>query len=591
MNQSLKDLGEAFPHISKSYLATVAIDFGTTYSGFAFSFNKGGVTDSIFMNRVWINEQGHRSMKTPTSLLLKPDQSFHSFGYDAEATYFSLKSVLDEKEYWFFQHFKMYLHNDESLCLDTMIRAANGKHLKAKTVFAHAIKFLKEEALQMIRMETKDEGYKMEDIQWVLTVPAIWTPKAKQFMREAAYEAGIGSRENPKQLMIALEPEAAAVFCTEKNLAEPLSDKQTTLEGKSQYMVVDIGGGTLDVTVHENLDDGFIKESYKVTGGPYGGMKVNYQFQTLLDEMFGDQKLYDYRQHFPSDWLKIIDDFEMKKRTARSLEGKDSRIRLPRSFLSYINDSRSKELKQYDSGDVRILNEEYLCLSPTAMMRLFEPVLKAMKDHLRVLLSKPQLSKVQVMLLVGGFADCLLLQKEIKKEFSRRCRVIVPPDPSIAVVQGAVMFGNKPSKITQRVLTTTYGADCTEPFVKGVHPEEKKFLADGKEMCEDIFSCFVKENDVVRLGQKVKKTFNPVRKDQTKMKWAFYASDHPDAEMITERGVTRIGTIEVQSPDTKQGLNRKLELSMYFGGTEITATARDIASGNMARTTFDFFQF
>ena len=107
------DLGEAFPHISKSYLATVAIDFGTTYSGFAFSFNKGGVTDSIFMNRVWINEQGHRSMKTPTSLLLKPDQSFHSFGYDAEATYFSLKSVLDEKEYWFFQHFKMYLHNDE----------------------------------------------------------------------------------------------------------------------------------------------------------------------------------------------------------------------------------------------------------------------------------------------------------------------------------------------------------------------------------------------------------------------------------------------------------------------------------------------
>ena len=180
-----------------------------------------------------------------------------------------------------------------------------------------------------------------------------------------------------------------------------------------------MSGGTLDVTVHENLDDGFIKESYKVTGGPYGGMKVNYQFQTLLDEMFGDQKLYDYRQHFPSDWLKIIDDFEMKKRTARSLEGKDSRIRLPRSFLSYINDSRSKELKQYDSGDVRILNEEYLCLSPTAMMRLFEPVLKAMKDHLRVLLSKPQLSKVQVMLLVGGFADCLLLQKEIKKEFSR----------------------------------------------------------------------------------------------------------------------------------------------------------------------------
>ena len=43
--------------------------------------------------------------------------------------------------------------------------------------------------------------------------------------------------------MIALEPEAADVFCTERNLAEPLSDKQTSLKAKSEYMVVDIGGG------------------------------------------------------------------------------------------------------------------------------------------------------------------------------------------------------------------------------------------------------------------------------------------------------------------------------------------------------------
>lgn len=60
--------------------------------------------------------------------------------------------------------------------------------MKAKTVFAHSIRFLKDEAVEIIRRETGDEGYKVEDIRWVLTVPAIWTPKAKQFMREAAYE-------------------------------------------------------------------------------------------------------------------------------------------------------------------------------------------------------------------------------------------------------------------------------------------------------------------------------------------------------------------------------------------------------------------
>ena len=72
--------------------------------------------------------------------------------------------------------------------METKIIAANGRSLKAKTVFAHSIRFLKDEAVEIIRRETGDEGYKVEDIRWVLTVPAIWTPKAKQFMREAAYE-------------------------------------------------------------------------------------------------------------------------------------------------------------------------------------------------------------------------------------------------------------------------------------------------------------------------------------------------------------------------------------------------------------------
>ena len=72
--------------------------------------------------------------------------------------------------------------------MDTKIPAANGKRLQAKSVFAHSIKFLKDEAVKVIQQETGDDGYSVHDIQWVLTVPAIWTPRAKQFMREAAYE-------------------------------------------------------------------------------------------------------------------------------------------------------------------------------------------------------------------------------------------------------------------------------------------------------------------------------------------------------------------------------------------------------------------
>lgn len=96
-----------------AYIAVVAIDFGTTYSGFAFSFNAGNEKDEIFLNRDWTNEQNGCTTKTPTCLLLKPDQSFDSFGYDAVEKYSELQSKKEEKEYLFFQHFKMELLNNK----------------------------------------------------------------------------------------------------------------------------------------------------------------------------------------------------------------------------------------------------------------------------------------------------------------------------------------------------------------------------------------------------------------------------------------------------------------------------------------------
>ena len=58
----------------------------------------------------------------------------------------------------------------------------------------------------------------------MITVPAIWRQEAKQFMREAAYQAGIASRESPGQLVIALEPEVASVYCRRLKLNQLVSD-------------------------------------------------------------------------------------------------------------------------------------------------------------------------------------------------------------------------------------------------------------------------------------------------------------------------------------------------------------------------------
>jgi len=48
---------------------------------------------------------------------------------------------------------------------------------------------------------------------------------------------------------------------------------EVILDRGTRYIVVDCGGGTVDITVHE-LDNkmGTLKELYKATGGPYGSV-------------------------------------------------------------------------------------------------------------------------------------------------------------------------------------------------------------------------------------------------------------------------------------------------------------------------------
>lgn len=62
------------------------------------------------------------------------------------------------------------------------------------------------------------------------------------------HKAGLGSSDKPEQIMIALEPEAAALSCLEKNLDAFQSETGSgsvhglLAQPDTQYMVVDIGG-------------------------------------------------------------------------------------------------------------------------------------------------------------------------------------------------------------------------------------------------------------------------------------------------------------------------------------------------------------
>ena len=103
-------------------LMVAAIDFGTTYSGYAYSlkgeYNKDKL--NIHANQAW-NSGGKSlmSLKTPTCILMRRTDgearsfTFESFGYEAENQYADIVIDGEADNYYFFDRFKMTLYTRE----------------------------------------------------------------------------------------------------------------------------------------------------------------------------------------------------------------------------------------------------------------------------------------------------------------------------------------------------------------------------------------------------------------------------------------------------------------------------------------------
>lgn len=97
----------------------------------------------------------------------------------------------------------------------------------------------------------------------------------------------------------------------------------------------------------------------------------------------------------------------------------------------------------------------------------FKPVLDSICTHVaRLVAAHP----VKYIFLVGGFAESQILQEAIKARFSSANRhVIVPVRPGLAVLRGAVQFGQNQDVFASRVARFSYGIaiackyDSTDP--------------------------------------------------------------------------------------------------------------------------------
>ncbi|KAL4236721.1 hypothetical protein ACF0H5_005105 [Mactra antiquata] len=569
------------------YPCVVAIDFGTTYSGYAFSTRTDYKSDPLrVVSSTWA---GTRliSLKAPSCILFRPDRKFDSFGFEAEDKYMELTMDNEHNQWYFFKRFKMSLYNSKDVHRTTEIHDETKKPMRAMEVFASAIQYLKDHAMDCIKRRVMH--LHEEDVRWVLTVPAIWDDAAKQFMREAAVKSGIPD----KHLVLSLEPEAASMFCKYlpvELLMNTQSGKISCFQPGSKYLVLDAGGGTVDITVHEVLKNGKLKELHKVNGGAWGGTTVDKAFIDFIEKLTVNLPLSEYMDNNKEDFMDMMREFEIKKRSATPNMDSKITFKIPISLFEWYSRNKQMELREAIKGNQSLSGKVVLAgdkmrVDCKVVESFFDKTCSEIVAHMKNIFSEPMAKDISAILMVGGFSESAMLQDAVKKAFPTK-RVIIPNEAGLAVLKGAVLFGHDSSVITARIAKYTYGLKFRKIYDQKIHPKER--LDESGKHIQGVFGKLVEVGQSTSVeDRQEKRSYSPLHGD-TAFTIKLYASPEKNPEYVDDPGCFKVGEVYVDCRN-RDGSIGSASVWLVFGGTELEVHAEN-KCGEKTQASFDFLE-
>ncbi|KAI9271822.1 hypothetical protein BDA99DRAFT_557033 [Phascolomyces articulosus] len=569
---------------SSEYKVIIAYDFGTTYSGAAYAFTHSSPVE-VFDIQKWPHKAGNFSPKVPT-LSVYPRRiqqqqtglTLSEWGHGAKK---AMLKPAATKQNILLSRFKLQL--DESLNCPPL---ENG--LTPVQAVADYLSALHKHTLdELTRGFAKNYG--PDTFRYCLTVPALWSDKAKQLMRQAAIEAGVISRSDPSdRLVLISEPEAAALYCEETMI------DQVQLHDNDRFMVCDAGGGTVDLIVfqvnftdpeecspsengndtHNNINNVAkrkkrqLKEVTKGMGESCGSVFLDGHFHELLEEKLGTHVM---SKIYPREMNDLMDQFIDKIKP--EFNGTDDYfISLPRSVE--LNNLPAS-LRDSDDGS---LEEGILTLSGQELKeKVFDPVVNKVISLIDQQYQQIPDHRLNFLFLVGGFGSSKYLYQRIQNVFqnTKVNQIVYPAErAALAVVRGAAYYGLNPRVVVSRVSRRTYGTRATLPYDDKIDPPSKRVVKpDGSVRCNDGFYVYVKKNDVLEVDRCIEEEFSIYYGQDKSVDLDIYATEDDIIPRYCDAaGVHCISDISVPvptMPDMKMGEKLYFSLRMYFGTTEI----------------------
>ena len=273
-------------------------------------------------------------------------------------------------------------------------------------------------------------------------------------------------------------------------------------------------GGTVDCVVEQVEENGHLTDIHCPDGGPWGGTLVDTAFKHFLDEVFGETSVENFSNKYKSDELFIYSNFEIKKRNITTTSSERIRLRIPSRLAecSGGNAGVQHRIKQSKyQNDVEVLADK-LIVDSKIFVHMFSESKRKLIEFIHSLFKEDEISGIDLIILVGGFACSPLIVDAVKNSFSDK-HVIVPNDANLAVLKGAVLYGrlslNSISQtdsvsaiISARHMRYTYGISTAVPFDDQKHSQAHKIEYEGRiPECENVFHVFFKAGQRVVPGK------------------------------------------------------------------------------------------
>jgi hypothetical protein len=424
----------------------VAFDFGTYASGIAFKQLRsfGSTSSAAWQFSDW-PDQPTPYAKTRSAILYDGRRPI-AWGWRALKAYSSLAATgCDLQKYTYLQDFKLALDEGSGYRMPAGFDAV--------TVIADYLRFMKEYTLQKLQNAFPMGNVHADLVQWCLTVPAMWTDEQKDAMRSAAHRAGLVSEKDSEQLLVILEPEAAALHAR--------VSRDVEMEEDSVFMVVDAGGGTVDITMHKVVSrngETVLSELAPGLGGCCGSTYVDKNFEQWFRAQVGKAVFDSWKERCPAEYLELMGQWETAKRGFRGSRQAAARVKSPIRALMHRMDQHfiakpkspavsisipAKLLEGLDANAAAKLEEQNdgyddrLLITQSQMKAFFDPVIDEVVQLVaaqNVLAGQCKGGKV---LLVGGFSGSPYFTAQVKQQISTDASdVLCPPHPATAVLLG-----------------------------------------------------------------------------------------------------------------------------------------------------------